>query len=146
MFEDFVPNMGIVVACYVLGMLLKNVFGKNEKVMSCVPWIVALAGMGFALTEVFFQHGMTQDRFYMLLAEGAVSGLASCGFYQIGHQAKKYEIDTEARKLAEWMEENDDDFDYDAWEECMREFEEHQMDDAPRIEEMFNIHEKDDDE
>lgn len=94
---QFAPNAGIVVACLLIGLILKWFFGGNQKLLSGIPWMLAAAGALLSLIVV----GVADTDVVSSIAQGIVSGLAACGAYQVAHQQTKLKRD---------------DYDEDEWE------------------------------
>lgn len=84
---NFIPNAAIIVICFVIGMALKGLCADHPRVVTNIPWILAIVGA--ALGIIVGGVDTTGGELLNTLAMGAVSGFASGGIYQAYHQQQK---------------------------------------------------------
>lgn len=88
-FQQFIPIAAVVVICAVLGMFFKWLFSGDERKLAAIPWILALIGGLLGILAKLLMPEYQQLDIITAFAIGIVSGLASCGAYQIVRQQQK---------------------------------------------------------
>lgn len=91
--QQFIPNATIVVLCVVLGLVLKQTFRDNEARLADIPWMLACAGAVLGIIGSFVLEDLMGIDILTSMAQGAVSGLAAGGAYQVVHQQIKRKED-----------------------------------------------------
>lgn len=86
---QFVPNATIVVLCVILGLVMKGAFKGHENMLANIPWILAVAGAALGVIATSCLAEFEGLDILTALAQGAVSGLAAGGAYQVVHQQIK---------------------------------------------------------
>lgn len=90
--EQFVPSGVIVVLCLLIGQALKWAFTFSpnaERLTAGIPWMLGVAGAVLGLIAMAIVPEFAASDALTALAIGAVSGLASCGAFQVGKQIEK---------------------------------------------------------
>lgn len=93
--EQFVPNATIVVLCIILGLVMKSAFAKNEQMLANIPWLLAVTGAVLGIVGTTCLADFEGLDILTAMAQGAVSGLAAGGAYQVVHQQIKRKEDNE---------------------------------------------------
>ena len=92
--EQFIPNATIVVLCVILGLVMKSAFARNEQMLANIPWLLAVTGAVLGVVGTTCLADFEGLDVLTALAQGAVSGLAAGGAYQVVHQQIKAKEDT----------------------------------------------------
>lgn len=87
--EQFVPNGIIVVICLIAGHALKWLFDGRERLLSGIPWMLAVLGAVLGLIAMGVMTEFAALDPLTAIAMGAVSGFAAGGVYQTYKQHEK---------------------------------------------------------
>ena len=87
--SEFVPNAVIVVICVLVGMGMKWGFEGNARLTAGIPWMLAVVGAILGIVASFIMEDYSSMDVLTAIANGAVSGLAAGGAYQVYRQYEK---------------------------------------------------------